>query len=237
MSCKQGFRLGTVVVIALVASGCADVLELVKNIVGTPQNVEGICLMEMPMTIYSDDPDLPEFSRRDLQRVTDELTSVVREELDATCNASSEECTYQQRLLLRNTGDVSRPESACGPESTNQSIPQGYNYNQCLFEWGALVLNKRKTFCSATTDKGTVPFEAFAAGIWIEAYRGEKILVSAVLVSLREKTIYEQAAIDKKITGSLSGRGYHSTLRDIAREAGFQMAELLKDLFRERGIE
>ena len=233
MRLAKHFRFVLIGLSAILLSGCADVLVIVRDILKKPQDVEGICLLSMPMTIYSDDPELPDFSRRDLQRVTHELISVVEGEL-GVCTPG-EECPYKDRLLSRNSAEVTRPVDACGPAETEGIIPQGYNYKDCLFEWGQKILAEKENFCSRTDGDRFVPYEPLAAGIWIEAYRGEQVRVRALLVSVLEKTVQELET-DKTVPGSLSGRGRRQTLNGAAREAGYQIKELLEEVFRKRGF-
>jgi len=222
----------------LLMSGCSNVLEVITVILKKPQRIQGICLLEMPMTLYSDDPGIPTFSRRDLQIFTDEFTSVVKEELEEFCDASAEECQGNDKLLLRNPGGVPRPTNACGPETTDGIIPMGYNYGKCLVDWGQKILEQQETLCTFSSGTGPIPYEPLAAGIWIDAVRGQKIVVRALLVNVAEKTIDEIDELKalNESRGALSDSNYRRTLREIAREAGNQMSDLLKKVYRQKGL-
>lgn len=188
---------------------------------------QGICLLLMPITVYSDDSRLAAFSAKTLRSASEELAEALTEALYPDCQGGPEQCEAAAALRIHDAHPSQRPENACGPGEGLESIPQGYNYSQCLSDWGSAMLTRDPALCEQVDTDPPRTLRPFAAGPWIEAYRQEDLTVRSLLVDLPAQTLLE-ARTAETVNGRLRGRRASRTLRNLARVAGVQIAGLLR---------
>ena len=188
---------------------------------------QGICLLLMPITVYSDDSRLAAFSAKTLRSASEELAEALTGELYPDCQGDLEQCQAAATLRIHDADPSRRPEHACGPGEAPGVVPQGYNYGQCLSDWGNAMLAQDPALCEQIDTAPLRTLRSFAAGLWIEAYRQEDLTVRSLLIDLPEQTLIETQTAET-VNGRLRGRRASRTLRALARVAGVQIAGLLR---------
>lgn len=210
----------------ILATACVKDQQLADQDSDVPQ-IPRLCLIMLPLTIYSDDDRIDRFTANRVQEIKDGIVRYLNEELEAGCEEGDVACQAAPPLLFRETAGITPPPSSCGSATTNGVIPQGYNYNQCLLEWGNDILTQRPDFCFAGEGQNFTRYRPVATGLWIEAYKNEDFSVRPILVDLPRQAILE-ADTAGSFQGSLSRRRLRSTVQKLAEVAGSETTALLR---------
>lgn len=209
----------------LVLTGCSGV--------GSADAMEGraartqshLCLILLPMTVYTDDPRLMDLPVAGQQSIHEGMVQAIMNRLELRCDADVPDCAAEPLLMFRHSGSVARPAHACGPGGG--TVPQGYHYGQCLTDWGQRIVSLDPGICARRhEDEGGTGMAPMVVGLWVEAYRDRGVTVNPMLVDLSTHGTLE-AETAASVPGHLVGGGAGRTRRELARVAGHGIADLL----------